>query len=363
MNASPLVSVCVPAYNAETTLRATLDSVLRQDYANYKVIVSDNQSNDGTRAIIETFATRGVQYCYHQAGRPEWATAMPGYIGGFANWNFVLSQGQGDFLCLYHADDLFQPDIIRKQVEVMQAHPETGAVFTMFRAIGEDNRPIKRASMRLPRELQGRQVFGFSELFNAILKHGNFLASPSVMLRRTAYQAVGEFDERRFLTSADLEMWLRIARHYQVGVIDEPLLNYRISQKQFGAQYNKSRTTLPDFFMVMDHFMDQPEVRRIVRPDALKFYEMERSVSQVFCAMRFLAQGKIAEARLRLCEALRWQCFATALSRPLRLVRLLAGWALWMSVLCGCGPLAGRSLSRAYQRELQRRQKPAGWQQ
>jgi glycosyltransferase involved in cell wall biosynthesis len=353
----PLVSVCIPAFNAGGTIGATLDSILRQDYPSCEIVVSDNHSTDATRKIILTYGARGVRYCMPGA-RPEWAEGIPDYIGAYVNANYVLSQGQGDFLCLYHADDVYQPDIICKQVELMQANPHVGAVFTMLRNIGGDGQPIRVGSTRLPPELRGQQCFDFETLFNAILTHFNFLPAPSVMLRRSALEVVGGFNEQQWRTSADLELWLRIAGRYAIGIIDEPLLNYRISQKQFGAEYNKLRTTLADFFLVMDYFLAQPEVRQIAKPHTLAVYEMRRSVDQLLCAMNLMARGQVAGAQTRLSAALRWRHFVTARKHSRQLMRLLAGVGLFVSTWVGLGELAGRGLYQAYQWNLRQRQKP-----
>ncbi len=59
----PFVTICVPARNAEHTLRRTLDSILAQDYSNFEVIVSDNLSGDRTASVIQEYAKQGVRYC------------------------------------------------------------------------------------------------------------------------------------------------------------------------------------------------------------------------------------------------------------------------------------------------------------
>jgi hypothetical protein len=360
VNDWPLVSVCVPAYNAEVTLKQTLESVLAQDYPNIEIIVSDNQSTDNTPYIIREFADKDkrVHYCLHEAGRPEWALNMPNYIGGFANWNYVLSQARYGYICLFHADDLYEPSIVRKQVMIMRAYPKVGAVFTMLRAIGDNGQPIRMGCRRLPEELRGQKCFSFDVLLNAILMYDNFLATPSLMIRRDVYKAIGGFNERQFFTSADLEMWLRIAQKYDIGIIDEPLLNRRISQMQFGTQYNKLRIDQADFFMVVDHYLAMPEVQQIVRTRALAFYEMERSADKVFCAMNLLRQGRVVEARIQLKEALHWQHFMIARYRLCRLARLIAGMGLLISIWLGLGTMAGTGLYRIYQNSLRQRQSP-----
>jgi glycosyltransferase involved in cell wall biosynthesis len=177
----PLVSVCIRAYNSEATLGETLEAVLAQDYPCLDVVVSDNQSTDRTKAIVEQYAKHGVRYCWHSGGRPAWAATMPTYIGGFANWNYVLSQGRGDYLCLFHSDDLYEPSIVRQQVEVMQAHPQVGAVFARMRMIGEDSRPIRMVTRKFPFAGRRRVTFNFATLMNAILVHNNFLRWPPLV--------------------------------------------------------------------------------------------------------------------------------------------------------------------------------------
>lgn len=354
----PLVGVCIPAYNSEATLGETLEAVLAQDYPRLDIVVSDNQSTDRTKAIVEHYAERGVRYCT-PGKRPEWAANLPSYIGAYSNANFVLSQGRGDYLCLFHSDDLYEPSIVRQQVKVMQAHPQVGAVFARMRMIGEDSRPIRMGTYKLPDELHGRLTFDFSTLLNAVLAHSNFLPTPSVMLRRSVVEQVGGFDELHFLTSADLEMWLRIAcQGYEIAIIDQPLLNYRISQRQFGGKYNKLRTTLADIFGVLDHYLSQPGVQAMVQPQSLAVYETHRAVDHVLCSMNLLTQGKVDEARARLQLAIQARYFITGLKRPRLLVRLVVGACFWVSTRLGLGTLLGQLVYRAYQCDLQRRREP-----
>jgi glycosyltransferase involved in cell wall biosynthesis len=356
----PLVSVCIPAYNSEATLGETLEAVLAQDYPRLDIVVSDNQSTDHTKAIVEQYAQRGVRYCWHSEGRPAWAATQPSYIGVFANWDFVLSQGRADYLCLFHSDDLYEPSIVRQQLEVMQAHPNVGAVFTRMQMIGEDSRPIRMGTSILPDELRGRPTFDFPTLLNAVLAYSNFLPTPSVMLRRSVIEKMGGFNERQFLTSADLEMWLRIARQgYEIAIIDQPLLKYRISQRQFGGQYHKLRTTTADIYGVLDHYLSQPGVRAMAQPQSIALYELDRANDQVlFCGMNLLVQGKVVEARAWLRKSLRWRDFITGLRRPRLLVNLTMGLGFLASAYLGLGHWAGTQAYQVYLRRTQRRWEP-----
>ena len=355
----PLVSVCIPAYNSEATLGETLEALLAQDYPRLDIVVSDNQSTDRTKAIVQQYAERGVRYCRHSEGRPAWAATLPSYIGVFANWDFVLSQGRGDYLCLFHSDDLFERSIVRQQVEVMQAHPNVGAVFTRMQMIGEDSRPIRMGTSKLPDGLRGHTTLDFPTLLNAVLAHSNFLPSPSVMLRRSVVEKMGGFDERQFLTSADLEMWLRIAyQGYEIAIIDQPLLKFRISRRHISGQYNKLRNTLADIFGVLDHYLNQQGVRAMVQPQSIALYELQRANDHIFCAMNLLAQGQATESRTRLREALHWRHFVTALKHRRLLVNLTGGLFLLVIMYVGLGSFIGHQVYQIYARRNAWRRKP-----
>jgi GT2 family glycosyltransferase len=355
----PLVSICIPAYNSELTLAETLESVLALDYPNLDVVVSDNQSTDRTKEIVLKYADRGVRYCRHDAGRPSWAATLPNYIGGFTNWDFVLSQGRGEYLCLFHSDDLYEPSIIRQEIELMLAYPHVGAVFTRSRMVGEDGRPIKMGLSTSPEELNRRLTLDFATLLNLTLAHHNFLMPSSVMLQRSVIEKVGNFDEQHFFTSADLEMWMRIAQHgYEIGYINQPLLKYRISQRQFGGQYQKVRTTVADFFIVLDHFLVQPAVQTLAKAESVEIYELQRAADRVLCAMNLLTQSRINEALSMLDAAIQTRHFLNALKRPRLFARLVVGACLQVGTYLGVGHLMGRLVYYLYQQDVRRRRTP-----
>lgn len=356
--ALPFVNICIPAYNAALTLEHTLRSLLVQQYPEYEIIVSDNHSTDSTAALIRSFAEQGVRYCSPTLDT-EWLVGKPRFIGAYHNANFVVSQASGEYLCLYHADDLYAPDIVYKQAVFLSSEPDAGAVFTMLRAIGDDGQPIRAGTRQLPPELSGHRSFDFPTLLNSILRYGNFLPTPSVMLRKSVFEEVGGFNEQAFRTSADLELWLRIAQRYAIGIIDEPLLNYRMSPKQYGSRYNRYRTTPADFFHVIDHFLAQQAVQEVVSPQARARYELNRSADLIECATSLLAQERVAEAQDLLHRATVRSNFATAVrQRSKRLVRLMAGAGLLGSSWIGLGPVAGRRLQQMDLRRLQQLHMP-----
>ena len=289
----PKVTICVPVRNGACTIRRTLDSILAQDYPNFEVIVSDNCSDDDTASIVQEYAEQGVQY-YFNPKLEEW---------GESNWNYILSLAEGQFIALYHADDLYTPAMVSRQVEFLMNHPKASAVFTKSQKIDDFDCPIRKGITRLPVELRGKEEFDFPELLNAVLKFGNFLTVPTLMVRRESLDKAGSFD-LKFCTAADIDLWLRLSRLGTVGIIDEPLHKYRISENQGSAQIFKFRTYRAHFLQVMDHYLSIPEFSQLVTAKAFRSYKMHGITDDIIRAMNMFYLGNIAEARALMRSAL-----------------------------------------------------------
>lgn len=345
----PRVTVCVPVRNGARTIGRTLDSILAQDYSNFEIIVSDNCSTDETAKIVRDYAEHGVRYYFN----PKLEAC------GESNWNHILSLAEGPLVALYHADDLYMPMMLRKQVVFLMANPNVSAVFTMMQRMDENDHPIRMGAMNLPKELQGQSCFEFSEYFNALLKHGTFTPVPTMMTRREVLDKVGNFCWQKFISASDVDLYLRMARQWgPIGVIDEPLHCYRISSWQATAVINKGRISLPDFYNAIDVHLDDPEEKQAVKPQSLACYKMYRAADEALCAQNLLVLGKVSEARERLRSALTLRHFLPAFNHPKTMVRLLAGLGLLVGINLGIGTFMGRQMSQAYEWVNAWRRKP-----
>lgn len=348
MAGDPHVTICVPAFNAARTLARTLDSLLAQDYGDLEVLVCDNLSTDGTAQIAGRYASRGIQYVLNPTPC-RW---------GEENWNHALSLAQGPLIALYHADDIYKPTMVRRQVEFLVRHPEVCSVFTMTERIDLEDRPIRLGTTRLPAELRGRSVFGFEELLNSILRHGDFICTPTMMTRVETLRAVGSFSPEIFASAADLDLWLRMARWRPVGIIDDPLHRYRVHPHQGSQVMERDRTHPAHFFKVIDSYLKLPEVAGIVEPQALRVYELARATDLVHCAMNALASGETDLGRRYLSRAMAWRHMVTALERPRALGKMLVGLGLMIATRLGTGQACARSLDRLYQARLRHLRQP-----
>src|SRR5581483_1255956 len=120
-NRQPLVSIIVPAYNAEPYLAETLDSALTQTYPNIEIIVVNDGSKDGTAEIGRRYAARhpGKIFYFEQAN-----------AGVSAARKNAIERSRGEYITFVDADDLLLPQKAERQVAYLEAHPECDACYS-----------------------------------------------------------------------------------------------------------------------------------------------------------------------------------------------------------------------------------------
>lgn len=251
-NAMPRVTVCVPTYQSEGTLAQTLQSLLAQTYVPLEILVVDNASTDGTVEVVRRLS----------AGDPRVRIVVnETNLGAEGNFRRCVEVATGDLVAIFHADDLYDRHIVETQVRFLLDHPDAAAVFTDARLIDMNGRVFgeRRAPAKLLRERQGG-VYTFLPVFRSILRHHNFLMTPSAMVRRDLYRRLRLFESTLFGSSADLDVWLQILAQAPVGILAEPLMSYRISPQQGSVTLIRDRTDRADFFKVLDFYLDDPAV-------------------------------------------------------------------------------------------------------
>ena len=120
---SPLVSILICSYNAEKTIRWTLESVLAQTYQNIEVLVLDNDSKDQTWEILETYQTKDPRVKLFTVGKN---------LGAYAGINYLLEQTKGEYVAIQDHDDVWTPEKIEHQIIFLQNHEEFVACGTGY---------------------------------------------------------------------------------------------------------------------------------------------------------------------------------------------------------------------------------------
>jgi glycosyltransferase involved in cell wall biosynthesis len=282
MRSMPLVSIIVPVFNGEQYLRKSLDSILNQTYANIEVIVMDDASTDLTSEVVGSYGNR-VSY-YRQ----------PGNRGIYGNMNDGIDKARGEFIAIYHADDIYHPAIVEREVQFLERYPEAGAVFCQDIFIDAEGNETGR--LRIPPEAAGSRPLDYRVVINCLLTYKNHLfVCPTCMVRTSVYRDVGVYRDVEFRNTSDLEMYLRIARKYPVGILEDYLLRYRHGHGSSAQRYHHLRTDPERYFRIMDLYLREGGYE-LATPEALKAYEAHRSQDQLMRAVNNYILGKRDES-------------------------------------------------------------------
>ena len=224
---TPLVSVCVPTFNGERFLAKTLESVLEQTHPRIEIIVSDDASTDGTRAIIETFRDDRVL-----------VIDGPGGEGAHANWNAACARASGTYLKLLCQDDVLLPRCISAQVGVLEANPRASFVWSPRDVISPGGRRLLRSRGRSP----DATVTTLAEAARRIVRSGtNPFGEPcAVLMRKARFDAMPGFHGRYLI---DLEMWIDLLRTGPAVHLDDTLSQFRISGDSWTSRLRRHHAT------------------------------------------------------------------------------------------------------------------------
>lgn len=206
----PLVSVILTCYEHERFVVRALDAVMAQTYRPIQLIVTDDASTDDSARVIERWL----------AGNWPDATFLRHEVnaGLCTTLNEALRVVAGDFVAIGSADDWMEPERVERQVACFRdAPPEVGLVHSGVRLVDEDGRELQVVHAEAASVPQG-WVFPQQLTMQGIL-------TPSVMVRRRVYDAVGAFTESDVVE--DYDMWLRITRDFHVRHVPDVLVNFR----------------------------------------------------------------------------------------------------------------------------------------
>jgi len=205
----PTVSILTPAYNSAKFICQTLDSVLRQTFTDFEMIIVDDGSTDQTRAIVESYAARDARI--RLITQPN--------AGIAAARNRAMGAARGRFFALLDSDDLWLPSYLSEQLAILAERPDVAVLSANAINFGG---PFDGAPL-LPIRARGRiRLVSLLELVTV----EDSLCILSIF-RREVTEAIGGFDAT-LRRSEDYDLWLRAAvAGYCIAVNPAPLGLYR----------------------------------------------------------------------------------------------------------------------------------------
>ena len=206
-----LVSAVTPTYNRAEFLREAIESALAQTYTNLEIIVVDDGSTDHTREVCARYKDR-VKYIQRE---------NDGTRGNGARARAIL-ESRGEWVALLDHDDRWLPTKIEQQVAAAGQGGRTGIVFTAARIIDATGRPTGEGFAPGPS----------GDVFHQFLAGLRYCASSALVRRSTidfvrAKSPEGDFLPAMKYWNNDTDLWIRIARYYEVICLGEVLTEYR----------------------------------------------------------------------------------------------------------------------------------------
>jgi glycosyltransferase involved in cell wall biosynthesis len=203
----PGVTVLMPVFNGERFLREAIDSLLQQTYRDFELLILNDGSTDGSRAIVRSYADPRIRLIEHERNRGLTATLNRG-----------LAEASSDLIARQDADDLSSPNRLAKQVEFFKLHPDVALVGTQARFIDERG----YSSGGILQRACSHDSIKWDLLFDNSFTHS------SVMFRKRVVRGeLGGYDET-FSYCQDYELWSRIATSHHVANLSESLVGYRV---------------------------------------------------------------------------------------------------------------------------------------
>ena len=240
------VSVIMPNYNHAPFLRERMDSILSQDYSEYEVIVLDDASTDGSRAILNEYA-----------GHPRVKLLLTSDTNSgntFVQWQRGMAHADGDYIWIAESDDVASPHLLSRLVETIERE---NAVLSFCRS-----RWIDGQGNTLPRTQDKRWSRDFVMDGNAFAKqfllgYSSICNASAVLFRRDAAERIDMSRVAQFTASGDRLFWIEMALQGRVVYVAEMLNGFRqhVHKVSGGAEYEGTN-------IVQDH-----AIYRLVAPN------------------------------------------------------------------------------------------------
>lgn len=238
----PLVSLCIPAFQAARHLRRTVESVLAQSFADMEILILDNNSTDGTGAILEDLEDERVRVIRNE-------TTLP--IAD--NWNLLVAKSRGRFVKIVCADDTLEPDCVAAQVQVLRDNSSVALVAARTDFI-DDRDDLLRPARGLGGLLGRRSGVG---VVRRIVRSGGNPVGPSaaVMFRHADFDLCGGF-RGDLVFPMDVDLWSRLMVCGDLVGLPQTLASFRL-----GSDTTTARMS------VREQFRQQAEFARRLAGD------------------------------------------------------------------------------------------------
>lgn len=253
-----MVSVIIPTYNRENTIKRAIYSVLNQIYQNLECIVVDDGSSDNTREVLEGINDPRFKFFL-----------LPFNHGPAYARNYGVNAASGDYIAFQDSDDVWHLDKLEKQIKKIESDEEYGMVYSAYSYKKNSGKNIQN-----PRDtIEIEKLEGY--IFDSLLE-GNKIGTPTILIRKDLFIESGGFNEA-LRSHEDWEFVIRFSEHHRIGYIPEILVDATYSDTGVNSdKYAKAETYLYILKKYKDRIRNQSKINCLM--NVFNVIEEERDI-------------------------------------------------------------------------------------
>jgi glycosyltransferase involved in cell wall biosynthesis len=244
------ISVIIPTFNRAQFVKKAINSVLNQTFQDVEIVVVDDGSTDNTKDIINSYGEQ-VRYIYQENK------------GAASSRNTGIEASKGEYIAFLDSDDYYTAENLQKKLSFLESNSKIGWVYSDWQLIDDKSNYLDKGSLRF--NYFNKKLSG--EIFEELFYKRNFIATDTVVIRRSVLEDIGFFDPT-IPSQEEYDLWLRVSARYPVCYINEPLVIVTIHPDSLSTDFSKwaygnaliidkIEKILPDNFTVRKRIMDR----------------------------------------------------------------------------------------------------------
>lgn len=215
-----MFSIIIPTFNSENTIKTTIDSILKQTFKSFEILVIDNHSTDKTEDIISSFEDNRIKfYKIHNNGMPA------------VSRNFGIKNAKNEFIAFCDSDDLWSA----KKLIICKEYIDRGHEF-IAHDVSLSGSKIKNLIRKTFKRHSSYSLYN-------IIHNGNPIAQSSVVIKKSILDEVGAYStEKKFTAIEDAHLWIRILKSgRKLEYVNIRLGTYYYSKNALSYKVNQFR--------------------------------------------------------------------------------------------------------------------------
>ena len=238
-----MFSVVIPAYNAEKFVMGAVNSVLNQTHQDLELVIIDDGSTDGTRAVIEQCTDSRIRYIYQPNG------------GVSAARNKGIEESNGEYVCFLDSDDEWKENHLETMRSLIEKYNDCGMYITGY-DIRLNNGEVIHKSQQILSRIQSEDIRS-DDGFDVLNKNGYFFNTNTICCRREVFDKVGLFAVG-VKNGEDDDMWLRIFSYFSVAISKAVTTVY--DRSNCGATGQRTEVFEHRFLERVEGILSSPEI-------------------------------------------------------------------------------------------------------